>query len=165
MTLSRIAGRLPLAIRGPSSLRLIVQFSRCIFTTSPVLGGDLQASMDSHPITKIPLGEPRKLPPLTEEQKKNWVSLGFSYESKELDRKMFNRYVFVLMNCIIWGVLMLSYEPDLKQYCWAHREAVFELHRRRELGLLPVSPDLIPRERMIKSLPPDSEIGENELII
>ncbi len=60
-------------------------------------------------------------------------------------------------------VFILAYYPDLEDCDWAQREAHIELRRREVLGL-PIIDKNYADPANIK-LPPDEEIGEDEIII
>uniref|UniRef100_A0A183FDN0 NADH dehydrogenase [ubiquinone] 1 beta subcomplex subunit 11, mitochondrial n=1 Tax=Heligmosomoides polygyrus TaxID=6339 RepID=A0A183FDN0_HELPZ len=48
---------------------------------------------------------------------------------------------------------------------WALREAHLEIARREKAGLPLISPDLVPRERVLASLPADEELRDFDILI
>ncbi|XP_076250035.1 NADH dehydrogenase [ubiquinone] 1 beta subcomplex subunit NP15.6 [Rhynchophorus ferrugineus] len=95
---------------------------------------------------------------------KNWVSYGFDYNSKEVDRNAMHSLLFAGISILlVTGGFYIAYMPDYNLRDWSTREAFLELRRREEAGLPLVDPNLIPPEKIV--LPTDEELGDTEIII
>ncbi|XP_076313214.1 NADH dehydrogenase [ubiquinone] 1 beta subcomplex subunit NP15.6 [Tachypleus tridentatus] len=98
------------------------------------------------------------------ELEKNWVSYGWSFESKEEDRSSYRSACFMgITVCIVGGGFVLFYIPDFRNKQWSVREAFLQLHRREKLGLPLVDKNLIDPSKI--ELPSDEELGDSEIII
>ncbi|XP_011505982.1 PREDICTED: NADH dehydrogenase [ubiquinone] 1 beta subcomplex subunit 11, mitochondrial [Ceratosolen solmsi marchali] len=96
--------------------------------------------------------------------RKNWVSYGFSEESEKLDKQIMHFSFFITISiCLTLGGYILIYLPDFKMKDWAQREAYLELRRRENGGLPPIDPNLIDPSKFL--LPSDEELGDSEIII
>ncbi|XKL63836.1 hypothetical protein PGB90_006200 [Kerria lacca] len=97
-------------------------------------------------------------------KKKNWVSYGFDYVDQRTDIMYLHTTSFFLITIFFWGIIfVLSYYPDLDDLDWSNREAYIQLRRREVLGLPLVDKDYARPEDI--PLPPDEEIGDDEIII
>ncbi|KZC04976.1 PREDICTED: NADH dehydrogenase [ubiquinone] 1 beta subcomplex subunit 11, mitochondrial [Dufourea novaeangliae] len=95
---------------------------------------------------------------------KPWISYGFDYKNKEVDRHKMHLTTFV---CVTIGLVLhafiLGYMPDVTMKDWALREAFLQLRYREENGLPLVNPNVIDPSKVI--LPTDEELGDTEIII
>lgn len=95
---------------------------------------------------------------------KNWMSYGFNWDNKELDRQMTRGVWFMgLSVCIIGTIFWWSYLPDRQFLEWSQREAFIVLRNREAAGLEPISPNYIDPSKIV--LPSDEELGDTEIII
>lgn len=95
---------------------------------------------------------------------KNWVSYGFDYTNKKLDRAVLHAAMFGCVTLIlVWGGFYLMYLPDYNLHDWSTREAFLELHRRETNGLPLIDPNLVDPSKI--KLPSDEELGDTEIII
>ncbi|XP_013786302.1 NADH dehydrogenase [ubiquinone] 1 beta subcomplex subunit 11, mitochondrial-like [Limulus polyphemus] len=98
------------------------------------------------------------------ELEKNWVSYGWSVESKEDDRSTYRTCCFMgITVCLVGGGFVLMYMPDFRSKQWSVREAFLQLHRREKLGLPLIDKNLIDPSKI--DLPSDEELGDTEIII
>lgn len=95
---------------------------------------------------------------------KDWVSYGFEFRNKEVDRSVMRATLFVTVTlCIVGGTFIWAYLPDRQMLEWAQREAYLVLREREAAGLDPISPDLVDPNTI--ELPTDEELGDTEIII
>lgn len=95
---------------------------------------------------------------------KNWVSWGFNYEDKRVDRYITHEsFFFSITICMVLTIYYYMFLPNYKAADWAQREAYLELRRRESLGLPPIDKDYFDPETIY--LPTDEELGDTEIII
>lgn len=92
------------------------------------------------------------------EQRDDWLSHGYTTQDRDEDAFFYHASFFLFWSIgggMLW--VMLGYRPvGWRSMNWQGREAYLELHRRETLGIDLVSPDLIPRHRII--LPSEEEL-------
>lgn len=97
-------------------------------------------------------------------ENKNWVSFGYSSEDKEEDTYVMHLTCFVLITITFCGIgFGYMYYPDWNKRDWVQREAFIRLYEREQLGLDPIDPNYVDPSKVI--LPPDEELGEDDIII
>ena len=97
-------------------------------------------------------------------ESKNWISYGYNYHDKEDDRFRMHVSCFciVTIGFVFTGFLYL-YSPSTQNRSWFQREAFIRLHEREQLGLDPIDPNYVDPSKI--NLPPDDEIGEDDIIV
>ncbi|XP_012251384.2 NADH dehydrogenase [ubiquinone] 1 beta subcomplex subunit 11, mitochondrial [Athalia rosae] len=96
--------------------------------------------------------------------KTNWVSYGFDYKDKTIDRNVTKNTLFMTITVMmVFGGFLLSYLPDPQLRDWTQREAYLEIRRREELGLPHIDCNLVNPANIV--LPTDEELGDTEIII
>ncbi|KOC63265.1 NADH dehydrogenase [ubiquinone] 1 beta subcomplex subunit 11, mitochondrial [Habropoda laboriosa] len=98
------------------------------------------------------------------EVKQSWISYGFNYNDKKMDRHFMHHTFFITISiCLVFGSLIVGYAPDPLLKDWALREAYLQLRYREENGLPHIDPNLIDPSKF--TLPSDEELGDTEIII
>ena len=102
--------------------------------------------------------------PVASDDKKNWISFGFSTIDPFVDKLTMHVSGFMMVSLIlVFGGTMLVHAPDPHLHEWSQREAYLELRRREALGLPPIDADYIDPAKI--NLPTDEELGNTEIII
>lgn len=126
--------------------------------TDPKQGGDGDLYL-APGFTKRPPG-PKTVEDFTnpEGEDKNWVSYGFDYFDKDMDRVLTHIYFFSIVSVFLCGICFcMYYYPDTYyQQNWAVREGFLELERRRKNGLPLVDKDYVDPSKV--ELPSDEEL-------
>ncbi|CAI9729864.1 Hypothetical predicted protein [Octopus vulgaris] len=138
--------------------------SAAFISTSPK-NKDVITSLDPMIREKTPelKGLEKHFENIDESDDKNWITYGYDFVDKDLDRFIHNMTMFLSITlCLVGGTFLLAYLPDRRLTEWSLREAYLELDRRERDGLDLISPDLLPPESI--ELPPDDEITQ-EIII
>lgn len=95
---------------------------------------------------------------------KSWVSYGFAFKNKELDRNGVHSVMFASVSlCLVGGGFYWMYCPDFNLKDWSQRQAYLELHRREANGLPLIDPNFIDPAKI--ELPSDEELGDTEIIV
>lgn len=124
-----------------------------------LIGTSSQGSQTSITLDSTPKTEVRKT-----RKNSNWKSWGFDYIDQRADILYLHATSFFLVTLLFWGTfLVFFYYPDVDDNDWIHREAYIQLRRREILGLPLVDKNYADPANII--LPPDEELGDDDIII
>ncbi|KAK7590877.1 hypothetical protein V9T40_002490 [Parthenolecanium corni] len=124
-----------------------------------LIGTSSQGSHTTIALDNAPKPEVRKT-----KKNSNWKSYGFDYIDQRSDILYMHVTSFFLITVLFWGtVVLFLYYPDVDDNDWLHREAYIQLRRREILGLPLVDKNYVDPATVI--LPPDEELGDDDIII
>ncbi|KAK5982750.1 hypothetical protein GCK32_005548 [Trichostrongylus colubriformis] len=110
--------------------------------------------------------------PLAKDQgaklRREWIWFGRVSYDEHKDWSKFHQGMFILCTLLTtWVTCWIAFaRPDWPMGReWALREAHLEIARREKAGLPLISPDLIPRARVMASLPADEELRDFDILI
>ncbi|PAV75077.1 hypothetical protein WR25_06523 [Diploscapter pachys] len=110
--------------------------------------------------------------PLAKDQggkvRREWIWFGQVPHDEHKDWLKHHQLSFLIVTVLtawmtIWLCMLKSDEPVLRE--WALREAHLELIRREKAGLPYISPDLVPKDRVLACLPSEEELRDFEILI
>lgn len=96
----------------------------------------------------------------------SWKSYGFDFIDQREDIFKMHLSAFSLVTLLLWGsAFFFAFAPNPEDINkdWVHREAMIQLRRREVLGLPLVSKDYVDPSTIV--LPPDEELGDDDIII
>jgi len=112
--------------------------------------------------TKKEMEENEWTKPQWERKQVNHVWYGFDYNDKFKDEVVMKERFFSMIVLGGFGFwFFYRYFPDRKLKHWCQREAYIRLATRESLGLSPIDPWYVPREKVI--LPTDEELGDMDI--
>lgn len=93
-----------------------------------------------------------------------WRTYGYDHVDQVMDVFYMHTTTFFMYTLLLCGsTFIFLYYPDAADMDWAEREALLEIRRREVLGLPLIDKNFIDPATV--RLPPDEELGDDDIII